>query len=41
MEEYEFLCSRIDFRKMFVMKLDFTDVKNNETMPKGMTYRTQ
>ena len=40
MEKYAIFCTRIDFRKMFVVSLDFADVKNNETMSKGMTYRT-
>ena len=30
----------IDFTKIFVMSLDFADVKNNFNMSKGMTYRT-
>ena len=27
MEEYVIFCTRIDFRKMFVMSLDFADAK--------------
>ena len=40
MEEYAIFCKGIDFRKLFVMSLDFADVKNNETMSKGITDRT-
>ena len=40
MEVYAVICTRIDFIKIFVMSLDFADVKNSENMPKGMTYRT-
>ena len=36
MEEYAIFCARIDLGKMFVMSLDFADVKNNKTMPKGI-----
>ena len=37
---YASLFTRIDLTKIFVMPLDFADVKNNENMSKGMTYRT-
>ena len=40
MEEYAVFCTRIDFTNIFVMSLDFADVKNNFDMSKGMTYRT-
>ena len=40
MEENAIFCTGIDFRKMFIMSLDFAYVKNNETMSKGMIYRT-
>ena len=40
MEEYAIFCTRIDFREIFVMSLDFADVKNSENMSKGMKYRT-
>ena len=40
MEVNAIFCLRIDFTKMFVMSLDFADVKNNKNMSKGMTYRT-
>ena len=31
-EEYAIFCTGIDFTEMFVMSLDFRDVKNNENM---------
>ena len=37
MEENAIFCTKIDFIKIFVMSLDFADVKNNENMSKGMT----
>ena len=40
LEVYPIFCTRMDFAKLFVMSLDFADVKNNENMSKGMTYRT-
>ena len=39
MEVNIIFCTLIDFTKMFVMSLDLADVKNNENMFKGMTYR--
>ena len=33
-------CTRIDFTSMFVMSLDFAEIKNIENMSMGMTYRT-
>ena len=39
MEESPIFCTGIDFTEMFVMSLDFTYVKNNENMSKGMKYR--
>ena len=40
MEDYASFYTRMDFIKMFVMSLDFANVKNNEDMSKGMAYRT-
>ena len=40
MEEYAIFCTRIDFTEMFLMSLDFADVKNIENMSKGMKYKT-
>ena len=40
MEYYAIFCTRIDFRKIFVMSLNFSDVKNNKIMSNGMIYRT-
>ena len=37
---YAIFCTIMDFTNMFVMSLDFSDVKNNKNMSKGMTYRT-
>ena len=39
MEVYAFFCTSIDFTKIFVMSLDFANVKNNFNISKGMTYR--
>ena len=39
-ELYAIFCTIIDFTKLFVMSLDFADVKNNFNVSKGMTYRT-
>ena len=33
-------CTIIDFAKMFVMSLDFAEIKKIEIMSMGMTYRT-
>ena len=33
-------CTKMDFTKMFVMSLDFAEIKNIENMSMGMTYRT-
>ena len=30
----------MDFTNMFLMSLDFTEIKNIENMSMGMTYRT-
>ena len=40
MEAYAIFCIRIDFTEMFVMSLDFENVKNKENMSKEMKYRT-
>ena len=39
-EEYAIFCTRIDYTEMFEMSSDFLDVKNNESMSKGMKLRT-
>ena len=40
MENYTIFCTRMDFIKMFVMSLDFAEIKNIENMSIRMTYRT-
>ena len=40
MEVFAIFCIRIDFTKMFVMSLDFAEIKNIIHMSMGMTYRT-
>ena len=40
MEVYAIFCTNMDFTEMFVMSLDFADVKNIEYMSMGMAYRT-
>ena len=40
MEVYAIFCTRIDFTKMFVMSLDFEEIKYIKNRPMGMTYRT-
>ena len=37
--DYAIFGTRIDFTNKFVMSVDFADVKNNENMSKGNTYR--
>ena len=39
MEVYAIDCSRMDFAKMFVMSLDFVEIKTIENISMGMTYR--
>ena len=34
------LCTRMDFTNMFVMSLDFPEIKNIENMSMGVIYRT-
>ena len=34
MEEYAIFCKRIDFTEMFVVSLDFADVKTTKTCPR-------
>ena len=40
MEINAILCTRMDFTKIFVMSLDFAEIKNIESMFMGITYRT-
>ena len=40
MEVYAIFCTRMDFTNMFVMSLDFVEIKNIENMSMRMTYRT-
>ena len=40
MEVYAIFCTRMGFTKMFVMSLDFAEIKNIENMSVMMTYRT-
>ena len=40
MEIYAIYCSRMNFAKLFVMSLDFAEIKNIENISMGMTYRT-
>ena len=40
MEIYAMFCTRMDFTEMSVMSLDFAEMKKNENMSVGMTYRT-
>ena len=37
---YGIFCTRMDFTKIFVMSLDFADIKYIKNMSMGMTYRT-
>ena len=39
MEVRAIFCTRMNFSKMFVMSLDFAEIKNIENMSMGMTYR--
>ena len=39
MEVYAIYCSGMDFAEMFVMSLDFAEIKNIENISMGMTYR--
>ena len=41
MEVYAIFHTRMDFTNMFVMTLDFAEIKNIENMSIGMTYMTQ
>ena len=34
MEDYAIFCTRMDFTKMFVISLDFTDIKTTITCPR-------
>ena len=40
MKVHAFFCTRMDIIKMFVMSLDFAEIKNIKNMFMGMTYRT-
>ena len=40
MEVYAIFCTRMDVTKMFVMSLDFAEIKKHKKMPVGMTYKT-
>ena len=40
MEVYAIFCTRIDFRELFVISLDFAEIKIIENMSMVMTYRT-
>ena len=40
MEADAIFCTRMDLTKMFVISLDFTEIKNIKNMSMGMTYRT-
>ena len=40
MEVYAMFCTRMDVTNMFVMSLDFEEIKNIENMSVGMTYKT-
>ena len=40
MEIYAIFCAKIDFTKMFVMPLEFAEIKHIETMSMGITHRT-
>ena len=35
----QIFCTRMDYTNMFVMSLDFAEIKNIENMSIGMTYR--
>ena len=39
-EENAIFCTKKEFTKMFVMSLDFAEIKNIENMSMGVTYRT-
>ena len=39
MEISTVFCTRMDFKKMFEMSLDFTEIRNIENMSMGLTYR--
>ena len=39
-EVYAIFRTIMDFKNMFVMSLDFAEIKNIENMSMGMTYRT-
>ena len=41
MEVYAIFLARMDFTNMFVMSLDFAEIKNIENMSIGMAYRIQ
>ena len=36
MEVYAIFCTRVDFTNMFVMSLDFVEIKNIENMSTGI-----
>ena len=40
MEVYSIFCTRMEVTEMFVMSLDFAEIKNIENMSVGMTYKT-
>ena len=40
MEVYATFCTKMNFTGMFVMSLDFAEIKYIENMSVGMTYRT-
>ena len=40
MEIYAIFCTRMDLTKLFVMSLDFAEIKYIENMSMGMLYRT-
>ena len=40
MEVYAIFCTRMDLTNIFVMSLDFAEIKHIENMSMGMTYWT-